>query len=337
MPDIRDVKQVILGLVAETDRPISARDVLDALDRRISRQAVHGHLSELVDAGLLIRDKVGRSVRYQRAYEFTGTWPRAGLREDAVWAEVAEAVPAMTATSTVRTLVNYLVTELVNNAIDHSEAEEVEVRVAVEGSWLRIEVRDAGVGVFFRIADGIDGVGTPLEAAQHLTRGKVTTFPERHTGEGIFFSSRASQQFYIDANGVRLTIDTERDDWALGVSGRRAGSAVAAVIDLDDVMPLTDLFRRFTTDHEFDETETVIALFRDGAQFVSRSEAKRVAAGLEKFRRVELDFSGVEEVGQGFVDELFRVWAIAHPDVQLVPTNANEAVKFMIDRGTPST
>ena len=73
-------------------------------------------------------------------------------------------------------------------------------------------------------------------------------------------------------------------------------------------------------------------LFEIGARFVSRSEAKRLLHGLERFREVVLDFARVTEVGQGFADELFRVWAGAHPDTQLRPTNAVPEVRFMIER-----
>ncbi len=65
---------------------------------------------------------------------------------------------------------------------------------------------------------------------------------------------------------------------------------------------------------------------------MSRSEAKRLIHGLERFREVVLDFSGVDAVGQGFADEVFRVWAGAHPEVLLDPTNMNEAVAFMVER-----
>jgi len=68
---------------------------------------------------------------------------------------------------------------------------------------------------------------------------------------------------------------------------------------------------------------------------VSRSEAKRLLAGLEGLREAELDFRGVESVGQGFVDDLFRVWTRNHPDTELVPTEMNEAVRFMVERGLP--
>ena len=77
----------------------------------------------------------------------------------------------------------------------------------------------------------------------------------------------------------------------------------------------------------------MIRLFEHGVRFVSRSEAKRLVAGLERFREVILDFHGVEGVGQGFVDEVFRVWASAHPGTRLVPRDMNAAVEFMLRRG----
>mgnify|MGYP002813287972 FL=1 len=45
-----------------------------------------------------------------------------------------------------------------------------------------------------------------------------------------------------------------------------------------------------------------------------------------------LDFSGVEVVGQGFCDEVFRVFAHRHPEVTLEPVGMNEAVAFMVAR-----
>jgi hypothetical protein len=47
---------------------------------------------------------------------------------------------------------------------------------------------------------------------------------------------------------------------------------------------------------------------------------------------VVLDFEGVDLVGQGFADEVFRVWAQQHPDVLLIPTGMNEPVAFMVER-----
>ena len=89
-----------------------------------------------------------------------------------------------------------------------------------------------------------------------------------------------------------------------------------------------DLAALFT----IDTTRTVIKLFAFGTSFVSRSEAKRLTQGLERFRHVILDFQGVTLVGQGFADEIFRVWSRAHPDVELKTENMIAPVAFMVER-----
>jgi hypothetical protein len=63
---------------------------------------------------------------------------------------------------------------------------------------------------------------------------------------------------------------------------------------------------------------------------ISQSEARRLLVNLDKFRRVELDFRNVESVGQGFADEVFRVFANNHPEIDLRPVNASPAVNAMI-------
>jgi hypothetical protein len=73
-----------------------------------------------------------------------------------------------------------------------------------------------------------------------------------------------------------------------------------------------------------------VRLFDQGPNFVSRTEAKRLAAELESFTEVEIDFRGVEQVGQGFVDELFRVWQDNHPQTRLIPINTNPAVDALL-------
>lgn len=78
-------------------------------------------------------------------------------------------------------------------------------------------------------------------------------------------------------------------------------------IDPAGTRSLSDVFHGYYTDddHRFDRTKTVVHLFGIGVRFISRSEARRLMRGLERFREAELDFTGVEEVGQGFVDEVF--------------------------------
>ena len=63
---------------------------------------------------------------------------------------------------------------------------------------------------------------------------------------------------------------------------------------------------------------------------IARSQARRVVYRLEEFRQVELDFSGIEFMGQGFADEVFRVFQNKYPEVELIPLHANEEVLGMI-------
>ncbi len=64
---------------------------------------------------------------------------------------------------------------------------------------------------------------------------------------------------------------------------------------------------------------------------ISRSQAKRVAERFEKFSEVELDFSGIDSVGQAFSDELFRVWPLSNSKTNLHILNANEYVLSMFN------
>jgi hypothetical protein len=83
---------------------------------------------------------------------------------------------------------------------------------------------------------------------------------------------------------------------------------------------------------DFDRSTPRIELIALDSEFLSRSEARRLGTGLEKFDRVVLDFTGVKMIGQGFADELFRVWHRAHPHVLLQVQGANAAVELMINR-----
>ena len=101
---------------------------------------------------------------------------------------------------------------------------------------------------------------------------------------------------------------------------------------------LEDVFQRFAPeeyDYRFEKTRLQVKLLR--SDYVSRSEAKRLLANLGKFTEVELDFRGVERVGQSFADEVFRVFARDHPETTIRATNANTAIAAMIRHAGGST
>ena len=92
--------------------------------------------------------------------------------------------------------------------------------------------------------------------------------------------------------------------------------------------------RRFVTC--IAKTRTVVRLFSIGVRFISRSEAKRLLRGLERFEEIVIDFSGVEEVGQGFLDEVVRVWPSQHAESKVIPVGMVGPVEFMVRRGLPA-
>jgi len=106
-------------------------------------------------------------------------------------------------------------------------------------------------------------------------------------------------------------------------------------LDNDSDRTLKSVFDAFAEAEEytFDKTVVPVRLAQhEGEKLVSRSQAKRVAQRFERFKEVVLDFDGVAEIGQAFADELFRVFAKAHPDVRLRPINTSDAVAQMVRR-----
>lgn len=303
----------------------------------LTRQALHAHLRRALSEGLLVREGGGRSTRYRRSSgeRFESTRPTAGLREEELWLELRafldESLPERGESTDA--VLSYVVTELVNNAIDHSGAAEVTLSATPAGTSVELEVADAGRGAFETVRSRL-GLQSHLHALQAISKGRVTTDPERHTGEGLFFSSKAVSTFELAANGLVWLVDNRIDDQAILERETPAGTRVTARLETPVEQPIEALFERYTTDFAFDRSRAVVRLFEYGRRFVSRSEAKRLAEGLERFREVELDFHGVEGVGQGFADELLRVWANAHPGTRLMPTRMNDAVAFMVGRAT---
>ena len=95
------------------------------------------------------------------------------------------------------------------------------------------------------------------------------------------------------------------------------------------------VFDEYTSgdDYGFNKTIVPVKLAQYGdSKLVSRSEAKRLLARIDRFKTVLFDFSDIESVGQAFADEIFRVFANAHPGVELIELNACPEVQQMIQR-----
>ena len=325
----------IIRSLLSTSGEVSSGQVARALG--VTRQAAHYHLSHLVEDGELRRLGRGRSSRYASAASFAQTYALAGLSEDQAWREVVAGVPSIVgATQNVGSILSYAFTEMMNNAIDHSRGGTVIVRVWTREDEIAFELVDDGIGAFRSVARRMH-LASDLDALQEIEKGKATTAPARHSGEGIFFTSRAVDLFVLESGRLRWTVDNRREDVSIADTDGRRGTRVRCEVDGSTQRTLSGVFGRFTSDGatpSFDRTSIRVELYEMGDRFVSRSEAKRMSNRLEGFAVVELDFSGVREVGQGFADELFRVWAASHPETSLIPVGASPAVRWMIARAT---
>lgn len=264
---------------------------------------------------------------------WTTRFPLEGLQEDTVWKSLMTDLELDRNEQAVR-IVAYAFTEMLNNAIDHSDGSTAVVSAWASEQRIAFEIADDGCGVFPRLRDGLS-LPDDFASLQELTKGKRTTCPERHTGEGIFFTSKAVDLFQLTSAGIRWTVDNLREDVAAGSVAKAPGTTVFAEISTQTTRELREVFQEFTVDHAFTRTRPTVKLFGLGLTFVSRSEARRLLDGLDQFEEIEVDFAGVTDVGQGFVDELLRVWPASHPDKRIIPVNMSEAVAFMVNRGLP--
>jgi anti-sigma regulatory factor (Ser/Thr protein kinase) len=325
------VRQQALELIAADGRRVGTR-LAQACG--LSRQVANGHLQGLVRDGLISAEGTTLAREYRlKSMEVERRYPRDGLQEDVVWRELVSPVVVRLAQN-VRDIWHYAATEMINNAIDHSGSQDVQVRVHLNALWAEVLVADAGEGIFVKIQRALN-LHDPREAILELAKGKLTTAPERHTGEGIFFTSRALDFFEIESHHLRFSHAPRADDAIAEQAADTPGTRVRMRLANQSPRVLREVFDAFTDPEEFSFNKTVVPLRLaqyEGEKLVSRSQAKRVAQRFERFKRVELDFAGVSEIGQAFADEMFRVFAAAHPAIKITPVNAEPAVVQMIRR-----
>ena len=327
-----NVKELVRELL-RTRQAVAAGEVAAAAG--LTRQAAHYHLRQMVRDGELRLLGAGRGARYVREAAFSRAYPLDGLEEHGVWEDVVAGMPGVAERDNVGAILRYALTEMVNNAIDHSSGSSVVVSAWRPAAGVALRVIDDGVGAFRHLRDRL-GLEDEFAAIQELAKGRITTEPERHTGEGIFFTSKAVDVFVLESGSLRWTVDNLRDDQALGESSAVPGTRVWWQIAADSERDLQGVFGRFRdAELEVSRTRMVLRLFAHGAAFVSRSEAKRLTRGLERFSEVVVDFGRVTDVGRAFADELFRIWAREHPGTRLVPVNMVAAVRMMVERGLP--
>ena len=328
----QEIRLYLLGKIDAGDKYLIQR-TCDAF--QISDKTVYRYLKEMTADRTIL--KSGRVYTLNSEHH---TWifrrdDFETIGEDRIYRDTA--FPLLSALpKNVREIWDYTFTEMVNNAIDHAEAEHITITLLKNELYSTVMIVDDGIGIFRKIREHFH-LNTQEDAIEELFKGKLTTDSARHSGEGIFFTSRMLDQFAAASDGRIFSHDKFDDvaeelkqpaaipDW-----DSRIGTIIYMRLSNRSNRHSVDVFDRYAdVDNGFTRTNIPLKNLFDTYP-VSRSQAKRLCRNLDKFADVELDFSGVETIGQGFAHELFVVFQKQHPEVQLIPFNTNVDVQKMI-------
>ncbi len=303
-----------------------SRTVAEALG--ISTNTVHSYLNELLADGII--EKKGRGKYALREAETVYTFKRSQgeLESDTLAYDVCLRDKLSGLPENVQHIWSYALSEMVNNVIDHSGAECMEISVTKSYLKTSVSVIDNGVGIFEKIKNHFS-LPSLDEAICELFKGKLTTDETNHSGEGIFFSSKMMDSFCILSGGKIFTASQYENERVLDLDEGFCGTCVYMSLSNFTARTAREVFDLYASaEGAFTTTRIPLRSIFDSAP-VSRSQAKRISNRLETFREVILDFEGVSWMGQGFAHQLFVVFANSHPALSLTPIHMSEGVAAM--------
>lgn len=236
----------------------------------------------------------------------------------------------------------YVFMEMMNNAIEHSACDNIYCRVVRDVLYTEITITDDGIGIFRNVQNylttELGREATYEDALTELYKGKLTTASQNHSGEGIFFSSKSLDEFAIwSDNALYVQGVQEKEKFvqshliAYYTRLQSIGTAVMMKLNNQTKRQLGEVFDMYAPDEEgFVKTRIPIKEVCQEGEPMARSQARKILWRLEQFKTVELDFAKVDFMGQGFADEVFRVFKERCPEVEIIPVNACPRVLGMI-------
>lgn len=323
--------------MAAVDHP---EDLAGWLGTRLStsRRSAQAVLRKLEAAQWLRREGPARHPVWRPGLlrQVVRHYPLQGLPEDRPWR--SDFAPYFQLPGHVQRMAQHAFTELVNNAVDHSGGTQVTVSMRQTPTQLQLLVSDDGCGLFRRIEDSFD-IAEPAMAMLELAKGRLTSQPRRHCGLGLLVTAQLADVFDVRANahGFQRRAWSEAPWHAMPqpALARRDGTTVYLAVALDTERTLDSVQRSLSADGRslaFDRARVPLRLVAEAPHQVlaSRSEARRVAARLAGFRRAEIDFTGLPEIGHAFAHELFAVFREENPGLDMVAIGAAPPVAEML-------
>jgi anti-sigma regulatory factor (Ser/Thr protein kinase) len=339
---IMTIEKKIIKYAKKTG-PFRVQDLVEHFEDEYTRQYLSQKVGELVETGELLSSGTGTRIRYAHkskkdlfTTEFEKTYENKNLSEEKIMEQIRqEALFKDNLEENIQSILEYALSEMINNAIEHSRSKSAKVRVLRDDKTISFFVIDYGVGVFKNVMKKLK-LKSEYDAITEILKGKTTTQPKAHSGEGIFFTSKIADKFHINSRGFKLIIDNDINDVFVNTTKKSfLGSEVYFEIKTNSKKHLSDIFKEYQSNpdtYAFDKTKITVKLYTLGTIYMSRSQARRILSNLDKFDHIILDFKDVPTIGQAFADEIFRVYKNSRPNVKIETINTNENIDFMIGR-----
>jgi hypothetical protein len=335
-----DLQNQILAM-AKTTKTFGSAEVVSLIQGQLSRQYAARILKKLVDSGQLIKSGSTKNASYalpenslQLEKVLDLNLVNTNLNEDQILSSTLLQLPGFNfLPENTKKMFKYSFSEIVNNAIEHSQSQSIQIEVSQNPKYLSFSVADSGIGIFANIIQK-SGLTDEMAGVQDLLKGKTTTNASSHTGEGIFFTSKMADLFLIESHHLKLRIDNSLPDvFVEQIEKKYVGTKVLWQASLTTTRQIEEVFSQYQSvpeTYSFDKTSVLVRLYAQDTEYLSRSQARRLLFGLEKFTSITLDFDQVTTIGQGFADEVFRVFSQNNPHISINYQNAIPPVEFMI-------
>lgn len=331
-----DTAKKVLALIKKSKEGVTANSL--ERDLGYSRQYIVRLLARMISKGEIHKQGKTRAAKYyfgkkrEEVDHLELVKERQGLSESVVFDEIRKRMQLDDKLNkNCLTIFDYAFTEMLNNAIDHSQSKKVWINVDIDHADITFIIKDLGIGAIENIKQGFE-ISDDFLALEHLFKGKQTTAKEGHSGQGIFFTSKVVDIYKIATSRMEFTIDNKKADEFLKDIRQRKGTTVTCKIKKNTRRKIRDVFDKYTDDdYEFNQNIVKINLSKY-ERLMSRSEAKRLLLGLDDYAVLDFNFQNVGEVGQGFCDEIFRVYANKNPRKVLSYNEASDVVRYMIER-----
>lgn len=319
------------------------QDLVEEFQNKYTRQYLSQKVQELVKSGDILTSGTGTRIRYAHkskkdlfTKKFEKTYQNENLSEEKILEQIRqEALFRDNLEENVQSILEYALSEMINNAIEHSESKSIRVKLLRDEAKFSFFVIDYGIGVFRNVMKKLK-LKSEYDAINEILKGKTTTQPKAHSGEGIFFTSKIADKFHINSKGFKLIVDNKIKDVFVNTPRKSfLGSEVYFEIETNSKKHLSDIFKEYQSNpdtYAFDKTKITVKLYTLGTIYMSRSQARRILSNLDKFNHIVLDFKDVPTIGQAFADEIFRVYKNNRPNVKIEAINTNDNIDFMIGR-----